>query len=77
MLELRDAKREVVCLVAANDAEPLERLVGGDRRKGAQPLGLRAPARNGIANGAPHLVPLDTDPACQVVGESIRGLDGQ
>ena len=77
MLELRDAEGEVVRLLAPDEAEAPQRLLGRVGREGSEPLRLRPPAREHVANRAAHRVALDADPAREVVGDVVGRLRGQ
>ena len=74
MLELRDAEREVLDLLAAREPRlgerPFHRLVAPC----ADALELRAPRGDGVAHRLPHGVTLDPDASRQVVGDLLHRL---
>jgi hypothetical protein len=77
VLELGDAERQIVVLLALHDAEPPERLV---ERLGAarpHPLDVAAPAGQRVADGVAHLVALDAHPSREIVGELVRRLGSE
>jgi hypothetical protein len=77
MLELGDAEREILRLLASHEPEALKSLLRRVRRKRAEPLGLCPPARDRVTHRAPHLVALDADPAREVIGDVIGCLYGE
>jgi len=77
MLELGNAEREILRLLASHEPEALEGLVRRLRRQRAEPLGLGTPARDRVTHRVTHLVTIDTDPAREVIGEIIDCLYGE
>jgi hypothetical protein len=77
VFELCDAEHEIVVLLATDETEPRQGVVERFAASVAQPARLVPPARQRIADRAPHLVAFDPDAPRQVVGQVIGGLGCQ
>ena len=77
MLELGDPEREVVHLLALDQAQLDDQ--PGDQLLALEPcvLGVAAPAGERVAHGGAQLVAIEPDEPRQVVGEIVGGLGGQ
>ena len=74
MLELGDAEREIVDLLAAR--EPCLREPSLDRFVSVhtEPLDLGAPGRHRVLDGVAHRTAVDADPARKIVRHVVDGL---
>ena len=77
MLELGDAEREVLDLLAAGKPRARQRALHRLVAAIADALELGPPGRDGVAHCLPHRVALDADAPSQVVGELLDRLDAR
>src|SRR5919201_544387 len=77
VLELRDAKLELLVLLTHDEAELTQRAMEARARLLADPDRVAAPARGEVADEGPRLVAAHAAALRELVGEGVRLLGGQ
>ena len=74
MLELRDAQREIVGLVALHEPQPGDQAIDHLVAPEARVLRVTTPARKRVAHGATKLVTVEPDEPREIVRQIVCGL---